>query len=187
MGSIIAQQTCSLSIVTQCIAMSLLSIKHLWIHHPYEGVTKSTVWLRTIILLNLNYGCCVWDPLGRISWTLCLATSLAFHPVSNTTRSGSLIGKKKLGSRNRWPLNRPRGLRTYVGASIWILASCKPCLWTTRDQIRGLTGLLPHEIFTLCIYWLLMKLQDTCGSSSQNPRSRLWTSSINSWTVVAMN
>jgi hypothetical protein len=120
--------------------ISHLSIGQLWISHPCKGGTKSSVRLRTIVLLNPNCGCCILDPLGRINWTLCPATSLGFHPVSTITHSSSLIGKKKLGSRNKRPLNRPSGLWTYVGASIWILASCELRLWTTRDRIKQLTG-----------------------------------------------
>jgi hypothetical protein len=141
----------------------------------YNRLTESELWM-------LHLGSPVEDQLdlmlGKVN---SIPPSFQYHPF------WSLIGKMELGSRNKRPLNRPRGLRTYVGASIWILALCKPHLWTTRDGIRGLTGLWPHGMVTLCIYWLSMKLQDTYGSSSQNPRSCLWTSSIHSWTIVAMN
>jgi hypothetical protein len=92
-------------------------------------------------------------------------------PSFHYTRSGSLIGKKRLGSRSKQLLNQPSGLQTYVSNSIWTLDSCKPCLWTTNDGIRQWTGLFPCGMVTHCNYWLLMKPQDTYGSSSPKPRS----------------
>ena len=68
---------------------------------PAKSAESATTRSTTIASRNLRLGCSNLAPRAKTNWISYLASSLAFPPVSNTTRFASSTGKKKHTSRNK--------------------------------------------------------------------------------------
>jgi hypothetical protein len=114
---------------------------------PTKSAESATTWSTPIASWNLRLGCSDSASRAKPNWISYLATSLAFLPVSNTTRFASLAGKRKHTSRNKLLNVLPNiPLRQESGVTTWVLVLCAPPHLISLVPTRKPTTLSPRTM-----------------------------------------